>query len=101
MLFTRTLYGPYSLARLFTRPVTADRTEFDKINPSIGCFTATEVMVMNRPHCCFCITGSTSRAKWTVLIRLRFTAEIQSSADVSAKVFAGGPPALVTQISIR
>src|SRR5438067_1443399 len=100
MLFTSTLYGPYSFDRLFTRPLTAERTEFDSTSPSIGCLTETEVMVRNRPQRCFCIRGSTSRAKYTVLIKFRLTAASQSSTVVSANFLDGGPPAFVTQISM-
>src|SRR5438093_628870 len=101
MLFTSMLKGAYSFERLFTKPTTADRTEFERMRPSIGCLTAMDVIVINRPHCCCFMMGSTSRAKNSVLMKFRSTAERQSATDVSVNGLLGGPPAFVTQISMR
>src|SRR5208283_5370329 len=100
-LFTRTLYGAYSFDSVLTRPRTADRTAFERTRLVTGCSTATEVIVIRRPHCRSFIMGRTWRAKKTVLIKLRSTAERQSSIEVSANGLEGGPPALVTQMSTR
>src|SRR5271154_3995726 len=43
--------------------------------------------------------GRTSRAKKTLLRRVRSTAARHSSREISANFLAGGPPALVTQMS--
>src|SRR5207237_8453424 len=91
----------YSLARVRAKPVTAARTELESSRPSTGCLTADEVMVIRRPHLFFCIRGKVSLAKKTVLIRSWSTAERQSSGLVFLKVLDGGPPELVTQISVR
>src|SRR5580700_8334277 len=45
--------------------------------------------------------GSTSRAKYTALNKVRFAAVRHSSSVMSRNFLDGGPPALVTQISIR
>src|SRR5271165_5114219 len=100
-LLTSTLYGPYSLERLLIRAFTPERTELERIRPSIGCLTDTEVMAMNRPQRRCCISGRVSLAKYTVLMRLRSDAACQSATVVSANVLEGGPPALATQISMR
>jgi hypothetical protein len=83
------------------QPTDAGATALERTSPSIGCFTDTEVMAMKRPHCCRCITGSASLAKWTVLIRFRSAAARQSSMLVSAKLLDGGVPAFTAQISRR
>src|SRR5438045_2795660 len=49
-LFTVIPYRAYSLASRFPRPVTADRIEFDSNDPSTGCFTVVEVIVINLPR---------------------------------------------------
>src|SRR5215470_2782131 len=90
----------YSPASVFARPLTAERTEFDSNNPSTGCLTVVEVMVMKRPQPFFFMRGRVSRAKYTVLSSKRSTADRQSSGRVSANSLDGGPPELVTQISI-
>src|SRR5262249_11855473 len=90
----------YSLESVFAKPATADRMEFESSRPSTGCLTVVEVMVMNRPHPFFFIRGSVSRAKYTVLRSKRSTADRQSSGRVSTKSLDGGPPELVTQMSI-
>src|SRR5260370_14248151 len=57
-LFTVMPYGAYSFASVRARPVTAARTELESSKPSTGCFTADDVMVMNRPQLFFFIRGS-------------------------------------------
>src|SRR5436853_426171 len=91
----------YSLASVRARPVTAARIEFESSRPSTGCLTADEVMVIRRPHLFFCMRGRVSLAKKTVLIRSWSTAERQSSGFVFLNELDGGPPELVTQISMR
>src|ERR1700746_169850 len=91
----------YSLASGRARPVTAARTELESKRPSTGCFTADEVMVIKRPHLFFRMCGRVSLAKKTVLISSWSTAEPQSSGLVLSKELDGGPPELVTQMSIR
>src|ERR1035437_10713756 len=93
------LYGPYSLASVLMRPLTPARTELERIKPSTGCLTVMDVMAMKRPQRRRCMTGSASFAKYTVLIKLSSAARCQSSGVVSANDFAGGPPALATQMS--
>src|SRR5580700_755973 len=93
--------APNSLASVFAIPVTPARKEFDSISPSIGCFTDIEVIVMNRPQWRRCMRGSTSRAKYTALNKVRFAAARHSSSVVSRNFLDGGPPAFVTQMSIR
>src|SRR5215469_10119130 len=100
-LLTRMLDGPYSLASDFTRPLTPARMELERIKPSIGCFTETEVKTMNLPHFRACISGSVSFARCTVLIKFRSADLRQSSMLVSAKLLDGGPPEFATQISTR
>src|SRR5437763_12611233 len=100
-LFTVMPSAAYSLASVRARPVTAARTELERSNPSTGCFTAEEVMVIRRPHLVFCMRGKLSLAKKTVLIKSCSTAERQSSGLVFLKELDGGPPELVTQISRR
>src|ERR1700732_1365703 len=84
-LFTVMPYGAYSFANVRASPVTAARTELESRRPSTGCFTAEEVMVMNRPQLFFFMRGRVSRAKKTVLIRSWSTAARHSSGVVSAK----------------
>src|SRR5947199_10421530 len=91
----------YSLARVRARPVMAARIEFESSRPSTGCLTADDVIVISRPHLFFCMRGRVSLAKKTVLIRSWSTAERQSSGFVLLKELDGGPPELVTQISMR
>src|SRR5437867_6097238 len=91
----------YSLASVRASPVTAARTELESKRPSTGCLTADEVMVIRRPHLFFCMRGKVSLAKKTALIRSWSTAERQSSGLVFLKELDGGPPELVTQISMR
>jgi hypothetical protein len=50
---------------------------------------------------CSFMCGRTACAKYSVLMKFRSTADRQSSMDVAANFFAGGPPALVTQMSTR
>src|SRR5580692_4265483 len=94
-------YAAYSFARVRARPVTAARLELERSRPSTGCFTAEDVMVMERPHLFFCMRGSVSLAKKTALIKRRSTAARQSSGFVSTNILDGGPPELVTQMSMR
>src|SRR5207245_4801139 len=91
----------YSLASVRASPVTAARTELESKRPSTGCLTADEVMVIRRPHLFFCMRGKVSLAKKMVLIRSWSTAERQSSGLVFLKELDGGPPELVTQMSMR
>src|SRR5579885_3597398 len=91
----------YSVASVLASPATAERRELESNSPSTGCFTADEVMVMRRPHLFFCIRGSTSLEKCTVLKSNCSAAAFQSPAVVSLKGLDGGPPELVTQISMR
>jgi hypothetical protein len=58
-------------------------------------------MVMKRPHLFFCMGGNVALAKKTVLMSRRSTAARQSSGLVSTKSLDGGPPELVTQMSMR
>src|SRR5258708_16905614 len=58
-------------------------------------------MVRNRPHLFFCIRGSVSWAKYTVLISSWSVHKRQSSTVVALNNLDGGPPVLVTQISTR
>src|SRR5207248_11483321 len=67
-LFTSTLCGAYSFERLFTNPTTAARTEFERIRLSTGCFTVSEVIVINLPHRRSRIPGKPARARYRVLI---------------------------------
>src|SRR5438445_13315622 len=91
----------YSFARVRAKPTTAARIEFESNRPSTGCLTADEVMVIRRPHLFFCIRGKVSLAKKMVLIRSWSIAERQSSGLVFLKELDGGPPELVTQMSMR
>src|ERR1700719_938805 len=59
-LFTVMPYGAYSFANVRASPVTAARTELESRRPSTGCFTAEEVMVMNRPQLFFFMRGRVS-----------------------------------------
>src|SRR5215470_18923312 len=90
----------YSLASVRASPVTAARTELESSRPSTGCFTAEEVIVIRRPHLFFCMRGKVSLAKKMVLIRSWSTAARQSSGLVLLKELDGGPPELVTQMSM-
>jgi hypothetical protein len=65
----------------------------------MGWRTEMDVIVTMRPHFWLCMIGSTARAKWMMLIRLRSAARCHSSVVVARNIFAGGPPALVTQTS--
>ena len=61
--------GPNSFESVFASPVVAARTEFERISPSIGSFTAIDVMLMIRA-CSDCLRyGSASRVIHTTLIR--------------------------------
>src|SRR6202158_6116889 len=91
----------YSLASVRASPVTAARTELESNRPSTGCLTADEVIVIRQPHLFFCMRGRVSLAKKMVLIRSWSTAARQSSGMVFLNTLDGGPPELVTQMSIR
>src|SRR5579883_1791936 len=93
--------GAYSVASVLASPATAARRELESNSPSTGCLTADEVMVIRRPHPFCCIRGSTSLEKYTVLKSNCSAAAFHSPADVSRKGLDGGPPELVTQISMR
>src|SRR6202022_559119 len=58
-------------------------------------------MVTNRPHLFFFMRGKVSLAKNTQLINSWSIAACHSSLRVSSNNLDGGPPELVTQISIR
>src|ERR1700676_2364369 len=58
-------------------------------------------MVISRPHLFFFMRGNVSLAKKTQLIKSWSMAACHSSFRVSSNNLDGGPPELVTQISIR
>src|SRR3984893_18233981 len=91
----------YSLASVRARPATAARIELESKRPSKGCLTADEEIVIRRPHLFFCMRGRVSLAKKTVLINSWSMAARQTSGLVSLKRLDGGPPELVTQMSMR
>ena len=98
-LFTVMPEEATSLASVLANPVTAARTAFDRMRPSIGCFTATEVMLMIRPHPAFFIAGSTARVRFRTLLRFCSTAVLHASTEWLSKGPGGGPPVFVTRIS--
>jgi hypothetical protein len=55
---------------------------------------------MMRPQRFLCICGITSHAKYTLLRKFSSRARCHSSRVAARKPLAGGPPALVTQISM-
>ena len=83
----------------FTNPTTAARTALDRTRSATGCLVVIEVIVMIRPQCFRCMWGMTSRAKYTVLRKFNSMARCHSSRVTSRNPLAGGPPALVTQMS--
>ncbi len=56
---------------------------------------------MIRPQRCSCMKGRTAWAKSTALRRFIANASSHSVCVVSRNCLAGGPPALVTQTSMR
>src|ERR1700674_527010 len=99
-LFTRIPSLPNSLARLFTSPTTAARTAFERTRSVTGCLVVIDVRVMMRPQRFLCMCGITSRAKYTLLRKFSSRARCHSSRVAARNPLAGGPPALVTQISM-
>src|ERR1039457_6700734 len=83
-LFTRTFDGPYSLASVFTRPLTPARMELERISPSTGCLTETEVIAIKRPQRCCCIKGSDSLARYTR--SEEHTSELQSPCNLVCRL---------------
>src|SRR5688500_15353921 len=63
MLLTVTPSAATSEATVFAQPVNPARTVFERIKPSMGCFTEIDVMLTTRPQPCFCIPGKTSFAQ--------------------------------------
>jgi len=55
--------GAVFVSQRLHQPVTPARTALERINPSTGCFTVTEVMEMKRPQRRCCIRGSASFAR--------------------------------------
>src|SRR5579883_1070276 len=93
--------GAYSVASVLASPATAARRDLASKSPSTGCLTADDVMLIRRPHRLCSTRASTSLEKCTGLKRNCSAAAYRSSADVSRKGLDGGPPELVTQISMR
>ena len=88
-----------SLASVRAKPVTAARTEFERMRLSTGCFTAMDVTLTMRPHRRSRMPGSTRRVRLSTLSRFCRIASRQTSAECARKGPAGGPPVFVTSTS--
>jgi len=93
--------APYSLARVRTRPVTPARNgvrkqqAFHRLLHGIGCYC------QESAHLFFCIRGSVSWAKYTVLISSWSVHKRQSSTVVALNQFRRWPTGVGNQISTR
>ena len=93
--------APTSFANVRAKPVTAARTLFESMRLSTGCFTAIEVMLRIRPHRRSFIPGNTARVRLSTLSRFWRMASRHTSGECVSNSPAGGPPVLVTRISMR
>ena len=80
--------------------MTPARAVFDRISPSIGCRTETDVIATTRPHPCSRMAGTAAAHIATVDSRFCSSAGPYCSMAVDPKPPAGGPPALGTRMSI-
>src|SRR6185503_2248988 len=101
MLFTVIPWAATSFASVRAKPVSPARKLFDNIRFSTGCFTAIEVMLRMRPQRRSFMPGRTCRANSIALKRVSRIASSHCSRVICSNVPAGGPPALVTRMSIR
>ncbi len=101
MLFTVIPSAATSFASVRAKPVNPARRLFDNIRLSTGCFTAIDVMLRMRPQRRCFIPGRTCRASSIALKSVSRIASSHCSRLNCSNVPAGGPPALVTRISMR
>ena len=92
-------FGPSSWESVFAQPITPGRYVFESSRPSLGSFTADDVMLTTRPRPLFRSSGSASRVSRRVDISVSSQAARQASSSKSSKPPAGGPPVLLTTMS--
>ena len=74
---------------------------FERNKPFTGVLTETEEMFMILPHLFFFISGNTSLDSLMADIIVELKVFCQSSSVSSSKVLGGGPPLLLTNISME
>ncbi len=79
-------FGPSSCDSVFAQPITPGRYMFESSSPSLGSFTADDVMLTTRPRPLFRSSGSASRVRRSVDIRVRSQADRQASSSKSSKL---------------
>src|ERR1041385_34217 len=100
-VFTVTPKGATSVARVRANPITAARMLLESIRLSTGCLAAIEPTLRILPQRRSFIPGSATRQNSTTLPRTSAVAWSHASAVSDSNGPAGGPPLLVSRMSIR
>ena len=100
MQFTVMPFGPSSRANVFDQPTTPGRTVFDSARLSTGSFTVLDVTVTIRPCPVPSRWGRQSAVRRTAETSSSCTAASIDSSSISRAVVRGGPPELLTTMSI-
>ena len=93
-------FGPSSFDSVLAQPITPGRYVFDRRRPSFGSFTADDVMLTMRPRPLSRSAGRARRVSRSVDISVSSQARCQASSSKSSKLPAGGPPVLLTRMSM-